>query len=136
MKRTGLLNRHLSTLVSTLGHMDEVVVADAGLPVPEGVAVIDLAIVPGLPRFMEVLAALRLELVVERAIWAEEASAELVELLDAEMAVWREQTGKPIVTEQMSHDAFKARTSRSKAVIRTGEVTPYANVILISGVAF
>ncbi|SFC86620.1 D-ribose pyranase [Tropicimonas isoalkanivorans] len=136
MKRIGLLNRHLSALTSSLGHMDEIVLADAGLPMPDGVPVIDLAIVPGLPRFMDVLAALRLELVVEGAVWAEEASPDLAASLASEMDAWTEMTGKPIATQMLCHEAFKARTAKARAIIRTGEVTPYANVILISGVAF
>ena len=36
----------------------------------------------------------------------------------------------------VSHEAFKEKTAQCKAVIRTGEVTPYANIILCSGVSF
>jgi D-ribose pyranase len=34
------------------------------------------------------------------------------------------------------HEEFKARTAAARAVVRTGEFTPYANVILIAGVTF
>ena len=136
MKRTALLNRHLSSLVASLGHLDEIVVADAGLPVPAGVKVIDLAVTAGVPSFRELLAALKSELVIEGAVWAEEASAELTSLMQHEVASWAEETGKAITVSRLSHEAFKHRTQTARAVIRTGEVTPYANIILISGVAF
>lgn len=136
MKRTALLNRHLSSLVASLGHLDEIVVADAGLPVPAGVKVIDLAVTAGLPSFRELLTALKSELVIEGAVWAEEASAELTSLMQYEVASWAEETGKAITVSRLSHEAFKHRTQTARAVIRTGEVTPYANIILISGVAF
>ena len=136
MKRTALLNRHLSSLVVSLGHLDEIVVADAGLPVPAGVKVIDLAVTAGVPSFRELLTALKSELVIEGAVWAEEASAELTSLMQHEVAAWAEETGKAITVSRLSHDAFKHRTQTARAVIRTGEVTPYANIILISGVAF
>ena len=42
MKRTGILNRHLSAATASLGHTDEVVIADAGLPIPDGPTVVDL----------------------------------------------------------------------------------------------
>jgi len=43
----------------------------------------------------------------------------------------------PAVTIQyVSHEEFKKMTSHCKAVIRTGEATPYANIILYSGVNF
>ncbi|NKI61695.1 D-ribose pyranase [Labrenzia sp. PO1] len=136
MKRTALLNRHLSSLVASLGHLDEIVVADAGLPVPAGVKVIDLAVTAGVPSFRELLTALKSELVIEGAVWAEEASAELTSLMQQEVASWAEETGKAITVSRLSHEAFKHRTQTARAVIRTGEVTPYANIILISGVAF
>ncbi|AMN54103.1 ribose pyranase [Labrenzia sp. CP4] len=136
MKRTALLNRHLSLLVASLGHLDEIVVADAGLPVPAGVKVIDLAVTAGVPSFRELLTALKSELVIEGAVWAEEASAELTSLMQHEVAAWAEETGKAITVSRLSHEAFKHRTQTARAVIRTGEVTPYANIILISGVAF
>ncbi len=60
MKRTALLNRHLSALVAELGHLDEITVADAGLPVPDGVRVIDLAVVAGLPTLFQLISALRM----------------------------------------------------------------------------
>lgn len=136
MKRTQLLNRHLSALVAALGHLDEIVVADAGLPVPAGVTVIDLAVSPGVPRFRDVLAALRSELVIEQALWAEEACDTVSGVMQAEMDLWREQAGRQIETGRLSHEAFKQRSASARAVIRTGETTPYANIILVSGVAF
>ena len=136
MKRTALLNRHLSALVASLGHMDEIVVADAGLPVPEGVKVIDLAVSAGIPSFREVLAALRSELVIEGAVWADEAAEDLSMQMQSELDVWSAETGLTIAASRLPHDDFKLRTGKSKAIIRTGEVTPYANIILISGVAF
>ncbi|MCC5890296.1 MAG: D-ribose pyranase, partial [Alkalibacterium sp.] len=36
----------------------------------------------------------------------------------------------------LSHEEFKERSKQAKAIIRTGEVTPYANVILQAGVLF
>lgn len=136
MKRTALLNRHLSTLVAELGHLDEIVVADAGLPVPPGVPVIDLAVTAGVPTLSQVLRALSTELVIDGALWAEEAAGEVENRLDAEIVRWGHETGTEVATDTLSHEDFKARTAFARAIIRTGETTPYANVILISGVAF
>ena len=136
MKRTTLLNRHLSVLVASLGHMDEIIIADAGLPVPEGVGVIDLAVSPGVPGFRDVLQALRSELVIEKAVWAEEASVEVSAMMHGEIDLWSAETGKAVGVSRVSHADFKRRSEQVRAVIRTGEVTPYANIILISGVPF
>lgn len=136
MKRTGLLNRHLSQLVASLGHMDEVTVADAGLPMPQGVPVIDLAITPGLPRFWDVLAGLQQEMVIESVVWATDASAGLSDDMNNRFDQWAKAQGAPIQRDQIPHSDFKQHTARSRAIIRTGEATPYANVILVSGVSF
>ncbi|QDG75892.1 D-ribose pyranase [Labrenzia sp. PHM005] len=136
MKRTPMLNRHMSKLIASLGHMDEIVVADAGLPIPQNVAVLDLAVSPGVPSFFDVLDVLTKELIVEQAVFAEEASPELATEIEVRLAHWAAETGKPIEHSRVSHDDFKTRTKQARAVIRTGECTPYANVILVSGVPF
>ncbi len=136
MKRTLLLNRHLSALIATLGHLDEIIVADAGLPIPEGIRVIDLAVSAGLPGFFDVLNAIKTELAIEGAVYAEEASNELSDNVQSLLDDWSVETAKSIRSGTMSHEAFKTRSQTAKAIIRTGETTPYANVILISGVVF
>lgn len=136
MKRTKLLNRHLSALVASLGHLDEITIGDAGLPVPDGVAVIDLAVTANVPRFSDVIDALMSEMVIETAIIAHEADTALSETLANTVSRWAAAQGKLASLERLSHDDFKARSGRSKAVIRTGETTPYCNMILISGVSF
>ena len=136
MKRTALLNAHLSALVARLGHLDEIVLCDAGLPCPPGVDVIDLAVTPGLPRIWDVLLALSSELVIEEAIWAEEAAPGLSARFETALSAWAGAQGSPIRHACLTHDAFKARSGKARAIVRTGEVTPYANLILVSGVAF
>lgn len=136
MKRTTLLNRELSALVASLGHMDEIVLADAGLPVPPGVPVIDLAVSAGVPAFFDVLAALQSELIIEAAIHAAEADSALRARFQDSTAAWSAETGKPIALSELSHADFKTRTAQARAVIRTGECTPYCNMILVSGVPF
>jgi len=136
MKRTRLLNRHLSKLVASLGHLDEIVLADAGLPVPPNVGVIDLAVSPGVPGFFDVLDALIDEMIVEQAVFAEEASPEFTTEIEVRLAHWAVETGKPIEHVRISHDALKEQSTRARAVIRTGECTPYANLVLVCGVPF
>jgi len=131
MKKTGILNRDISEVIASMGHKDALVVADAGLPIPPETRRIDLALTCGLPPFLDTVRVILGELQVEEAIVAQEMPirspevyAALVELL-----------GDVPIT-QMSHETFKERTRSARAVVRTGECTPYANVILISGVIF
>lgn len=131
MKKTTLLHGELSQLIATLGHGDTLVIADAGLPVPPGVRCIDLAVMRGVPAFDDVLQAVLSEMQVERAEHAVEMlerSPEAAVLLKHRLA------GLPL--EMLDHQQFKQRTARARAIVRTGECTPYANVMLYAGVVF
>ncbi|MQR00624.1 D-ribose pyranase [Glaciimonas soli] len=130
MKKTPLLNIALSQLIASLGHGDTVVIADAGLPVPPGVPLIDLALTRGIPGFMDTLNAVLSEMEVEHHLLADELvekNPQLVEKIDA-LALADQRT--------LSHSEFKRLTQSARAIVRTGECTPYANIILYAGVAF
>lgn len=139
MKKTGLLNAPLSHAISRMGHTDGLVVCDSGLPFPPDPSRIDVAVVPGVPSFLQVVEAVGRELQVERAVIA----AELPErnpdvfrgLTDLLERIGTAQ-GAPIAVERVPHEDFKRLTASTKAIVRTGECTPFANVILYSGVIF
>ncbi len=134
MKKGTLLNSEISYVISKMGHTDSLTIGDCGLPVPDGVQRIDLAIVKGLPEFIPVLSAVLNELCVERVVMASEIMTESQELHHRikEIISAAEYDEKRTIT----HIEFKKITSSSKAVIRTGEFKPFANIILISGVTF
>lgn len=132
MKKAKLLNAQLSLLVAQLGHNDMVVVGDAGLPVPPGVPCIDLAVMRGLPSIAQVLEALESEMQVERMVLAQETFI----ACQGNAPEWLPAAWRDLPMEQVSHEVFKQRNAQARAVIRTGECTPYANVMLIAGVAF
>ncbi len=67
MKKIGILNQPISSVIAGLGHMDTLVVADAGLPIPQETQRIDLALVEGIPGFLDTLRAVLMEMKVERA---------------------------------------------------------------------
>ncbi len=131
MKKTGLLNKDLSEVIAGMGHRDMLVIADAGLPIPAGVRRIDLAVSANLPRFLDVVRAVLGELQVEEAVVA----GEMAERSLATRAALAALLGDTPVREVL-HEQFKLQTGRAHAVVRTGEFTPYANVILIAGVTF
>lgn len=139
MKKTGLLHPALSHVIASMGHTEGLVVCDAGLPIPEGPERIDLALSPGVPSFLQVLDAVGRELQIERAVIAGEFAHGGRDLHPKVMDLLRrigEAQGREIPVERVSHEDFKALTASTKAVVRTGECTPYANVILYSGVTF
>lgn len=139
MKKGTLLNSDISSLVSRLGHTDSVVIGDAGLPIPAGPQRIDLALTQGIPSFIQVVKSVTEEMQVESAIIAEEIKthnpqlhSELLALLD----LLQQHQGNTLSIQYISHEQFKQQTQRSQAVIRSGECSPYANIILCAGVTF
>lgn len=131
MKKLGILNADLAAVVAAMGHFDTLTVADAGLPIPDGPQRIDLVVRPNLPGFLDVTAAVLEEMAVQEAIIALEM-AEVSPQLYAEVRMLLGETPVRFVP----HEEFKVLTAHSKAVVRSGEFTPYANVILVSGVVF
>jgi D-ribose pyranase len=129
VKRSGILNRHLSGALAELGHGHGVLVCDAGMPIPVGPRVVDLAFRAGVPSFAEVLDGLLDELVIEGATAAHEvhaANPEASALL---------QTRFPEL-ELVPHEQLKALSANARLIVRTGEARPYANVLLRCGVFF
>jgi D-ribose pyranase len=132
MKKLGHLNRDIASVLARMGHTDCIVVADCGLPIPPGVPCIDLTLQLGLPSFEAVLQSVLADLQVERAVFAREA-----EQGNAAVAARAQQLAQAgVALDWLPHSEFKQLTRHAKAIIRTGEATPYANVILYSGVIF
>ena len=139
MKKTTILNAQLSHVIATRGHTDMLTICDAGLPIPEFVERIDLALTQGIPRFLDTLYATTSEMFVERAILAEEIKQKNPQILTALLAHLSElekTQGNHIPVEYISHEDFKKLSHESKAIVRSGECSPYANIILVSGVPF
>ncbi len=132
MKKLGHLNRDIARVLACLGHTDSIVIADCGLPVPPGVECIDVSLALGEPGFARVLDTILADMACERALFASECHSHnpAVSALAAALP------GQGIATEFVSHEAFKQHCRQARAVIRTGDATPYANVILYAGVIF
>jgi D-ribose pyranase len=131
MKKTGIINQPISAAVAGLGHTDRLVIADAGLPIPPGPERIDLALTAGMPTFSDTLRVILTEMKVERTIVA----AEMLDVSPELYQMIKELLGKTPI-ETVPHEAFKTQTASARAIIRTGEFTPYANIILVAGVVF
>lgn len=131
MKKIGILNKDISAVIAGMGHRDKLVVCDAGLPIPSTVRRIDLAVREGLPGFIETVEALRIELEVEGIILAEEMEEVSPQIQEALLEGF-----DGVDVEAVPHERFKELTRDAVAIVRTGEFTPYANVILVAGVVF
>ncbi len=121
-----LLHPEVLRAFAQVGHTDLVTIADRGFPVPLGIERIDLALTDDLPTVLDVLEVLlplfrpdRLVLTLEmRAV--SPARVRELEALVGERKL-----------EFVSHEAFKRLAGEVRATVRTGDSTPYANVIWV-----
>jgi D-ribose pyranase len=128
MKKTGIINGPISSVIAHLEHTDTLTIADAGLPTPSTTQRIDLALKPGTPGFLETLDVVLQEMFVEKAY----VSADIVRVSPHIYQGIRERLGD-VPIEMLPHPQFKQMSAQSKAIIRTGEYTPFALVILVAG---
>lgn len=131
MLKKGILNPQLAKVLADTGHMDYLVVSDAGLPMPKGVERIDLAWKENEPRYLPVLEAVLDDIVVEKAYLANELKTVSPEM---HKEILKRLIG--IEVEYISHADLKEKTKSARAIIRTGEFTPYPSVILVAGCAY
>lgn len=131
MKKAGVLNRELSSVLATLGHTDKIVIADCGLPIPDDTYCVDVSLTVGQPRFVSVLEAVAGDMEVERISFAEEIKTTNQTVHKASLDMFPNRK-----VDYIGHEKLKDELNHVKAVIRTGEATPFANIILHAGVIF
>lgn len=131
MTQDGILNSELCAAIAGIGHTEYFVVADPGLPLPSGVKVIDLALTRGIPSFLDTLKAVSGQLVIESYVLAEEMKTASPELHDKTCEVL-----KGLPHRYVPHEELKKMLKSAKAIVRTGETTSFANVVLQCGVNF
>lgn len=135
MKKSGILNSDIARVLSYMGHTDTICIGDCGLPIPDETERIDLTVRLGSPSFMEVFEAVAEDMVFERIILAEEIKTHNPEILSQIQELMKKRDSE-VEVEFVSHMELKEQTKKCKAVLRTGEMTPYANMILKSGCIF
>jgi D-ribose pyranase len=129
MQEGGVLNREIARLLARMGHMDEMIVCDAGFPIPDGVDTVDLALSENMPRVTDVLEVLKRHFSVEKLVVADEIRSHSPSMLSQIRSV----LGTAMPLETISHMDLKAKSRSVKAIIRTGDFTAYTNVLLVSG---
>lgn len=132
MDRNGfILNPRLAAAIVGLGHGEHIVIADAGLPIPLEAALLDLSLTRGIPGFCQTLEVITRALAIESALVAREL-ATANPALEQEVA----RILAPVPLDRIEHAALKDMVVSARLVVRTGETTPYANIVLVGGVTF
>lgn len=129
MLKTGILNPQLNSLLSRVRHTNTLVIADRGFPFWPGIETIDLSLVDGVPTVLQVLEAVRANFVVGEVRMASQ-------FLDHNTAETKAAFARALEGVAVSYEdheaAFKPRVPRAIGLIRTGDTTQYANMILTS----
>ncbi|MFO7864516.1 MAG: D-ribose pyranase [Salinivirgaceae bacterium] len=128
MKEVGILNRGIAKAISEQGHHDLIMVCDAGFATPKDVEVIDISLIENQPRVIDLLNELKKFFSVEKIILANQAKNTNPSYFSEIIAVFDD----PEI-EIIDHKELKKLSESVKAIIRTGDFTAYANVILVSG---
>ena len=131
MKKGGILNPAICSLLAELGHGDELLIVDAGYAIPPESHVIDLTLTPGIPRFLDVLRAVAEELVIEGISLATETSEVSPKLYQELLKIVGD-----VDVDEVPHHEFREQSEGVKGIIRTAEFTQFANVRVTSGCAY
>jgi D-ribose pyranase len=128
MKRGGILHPGINHLLASTGHTDYFTICDRGFPIPSSQDRIDLALTDNVPGVLDVLRLIDAEFVIDRIVVAEEAARFSADYVSALRAL---RPGLRI--ETVPHLELKHLSAQGRATIRTGDTTPYANILVISG---
>lgn len=124
-----MLNGQIDAALNRQGHMDLMMVVDAGFPVPDHVELIDIALSTNTPTVPEVLAEIEKVHSVEKLVIAEETKKHNPSYFkQVTESFW----AGPAV-EVIPHSELKERSHEVKTIIRTGDFTAWANILLVSG---
>ena len=128
MLKTGILNPAINSLLSRVRHTNTLVIADRGFPFWPQIETVDISLVDDIPRVLDVLAAIRANFVAGKAFMAEEFRAQ--NNVPTRERFEKALAGIPVAYEP--HIEFKKRVPHAIGLIRTGDTTQYANLILES----
>jgi D-ribose pyranase len=128
MIQTGILNPQINALLSRVRHTNTLVIADRGFPFWPTIETVDISLVDDVPNVLEVLHALRLNFQIGKAWMAQE-------FLKQNTAQTRSAFAEALRGIKLSHEPhvnLKKRVPHAIGLIRTGDTTQYANIILES----
>ena len=123
-----LFRSDILCLLSRIRHTNTLVISDRGFPFWPEIETVDISLVDDVPTVLQVLAAIRQNFIAGHAFMAEEFLANNTQ--EIRNAFSETLSGIPLTHEP--HVDFKKRVPGAIGLIRTGDTTQYANMILVS----
>jgi D-ribose pyranase len=131
MKEVGIINGQIDSALTRQGHMDLMMVVDAGFPCPDHVELIDIALAEGVPSILDVLSELRKVHSVEKIVMAQETRDHNPTYFEKAAKAFGDDVA--VEVEVIPHTELKERSHTVKTIIRTGDFTAWGNLMLVSG---
>lgn len=133
MKKTGILNGQLMYELTKLRHTDKMVICDAGFPIPRDAVMVDVSLTAGMPTMIDTLKA-----VLNEAIFEEYVIFDMMKDYNKEYYGIITELLRKQKSQEMSMPEFIDLASDAKFYVRTGELAPCSNILLVSasGVPF
>jgi D-ribose pyranase len=128
MLKAGILNPQINALLSRVRHTNMLVIADRGFPFWPTIETVDIALIDDIPTVLQVLGAIRPNFVIGEIVMAREFQEHNSLAVRDQFAT----AMHGLSTSLVSHEALKQRVPSSIGLIRTGDTTQYANLLLVS----
>jgi D-ribose pyranase len=128
VKKGGILHPEICKLLAASGHTDYITICDRGFPVPDGPSRIDLALVDNIPTVLDVLRAVAAEWTLDRVIITQEMTEVSPQHVEAIRAIVGD-----VPLDVRSHLELKHLSRAARGTIRTGDTTPWGNILIVSG---
>ena len=125
----GILNPQINSLLARVRHTNMLVIADRGFPFWPSIETVDISLVDNIPTVLQVFEAIRANFDIGKIIMAEE----FIQANNADVNKLFAAAISPIPHQYVAHTELKRLVPAAIGLIRTGDTTQYANMILISG---
>lgn len=129
MKKRGIINSKLMEELTKVRHQEQIMICDAGFPVPEDRILVDVSLVAGFPTVEQVLKAVCSEMLLEEILYPEvftKMRPEFYAMIQTNF------TGQKLTLVHNEEWRETAYASQVRLYIRTGDVLPCSNIIVTS----
>ncbi|HEY8991193.1 MAG TPA: RbsD/FucU family protein [Luteolibacter sp.] len=128
MLKHGILNPHVLDLIARVRHTNTLVISDWAFPFWPEIETVDISLTHNIPTVLDVLDLISPVFQIGRIWQAEEFYANNT---PEKIAAFQKSIGDVPVTKE-PHVALKTRVPHAIGLIRTGDATPYGNLIIES----
>ena len=129
MLKSGIINPDINHLLARIRHTNLLVISDRGFPYWPMIETVDISLIDGIPTVLQVFNAIRPNFDIAEIYMANEFKFENSSAVQKEFA----EAAQGISVTFETHIDLKKRVPQAIGLIRTGDITQYANMILMSG---